>query len=62
MGFDPQDFECFAVEDVVIVDDHSEPTNLQDRPKYQGEELIEVNLVEEGKEAQLIFQAVACLQ
>lgn len=38
-----------------MTDVHPESQQLHDRPKDQGKELIQVNLIEEGKEAHHIF-------
>lgn len=48
---EPEEFKYFVSEDAEIIDDHSGPVQSQDRPKSQDEELIEINLTEEGKEA-----------
>lgn len=54
LEFEPHNLECFVGEEVDIVDDNTEPTQMQDHPKDQGKELIEINLTEEGKKAQPI--------
>lgn len=45
----------FVGEEAETAYDHFELAQLKDRPKDKGEELIEINLVEEGKEVQAIF-------
>lgn len=38
-----------------LAEDNVEPAQLQDRSKEQGEELIKIDLVEEGKETNHVF-------
>lgn len=47
-----QDFECFVGEEVEMQMIMVEHAQLQDHLKDQGEELFNINLAEEGKEAQ----------
>lgn len=47
--------------ETVVIRAHQELEQLRDCPKNQGEELIEVNTREEGKEPQHIFIVLACL-
>lgn len=56
LEFKHQSFVYFASEKANIIDDHIEPG----RPNYQSEEFIEINLIEEWKEAQPFFLNV-CL-
>lgn len=44
-----QNFEYFTCEEADITDDHVECAQFQDGLEDKAEELIEVNLVEEGK-------------
>lgn len=44
-----------ASEEAEIADICIEPAQLQDCPKDQGEELVQFNIAEEGKEAQPVF-------
>lgn len=56
LGSRSREHECFEVgEEVVVPGVHLGPKQLQDCPKDQYEELIEVNLGVEGKEAQPTF-------
>lgn len=48
MGFEPHNYECFARRE-------AEPILPQDRSKDQDDELIKINLANEGEEAQTIF-------
>lgn len=52
---EPHNLECFVGEEADNRDDYVEPIQLQDLPKDQGEELIEINVTEQGKEAWPIF-------
>lgn len=45
----------FRSEEPEIADEHFELAQLKDCPKDQGDKLIEINLVEEGKEVLAIF-------
>lgn len=44
-----QIFECSVSQEAEIGDDHVEPAQLQYRRKDQGDDLIEINLTEEGE-------------
>lgn len=47
---------CFTGEKVGIDDGHAKPEQQEhDKPKYQGEELVEVNLAIQRGESQLIL-------
>lgn len=53
LGSGSQEYECFeADEESEVTDVNLEPEQMQDRPKALDEELIEVNLGGEGREAQ----------
>lgn len=45
--------------DPEIANDNSKLAQLQDHPKDQGRELIEINLTKEGNEAQPIMLSLA---
>lgn len=47
LGAKPYNPEPFANEEPDITDDHVEHVQLQDHPKGQGQELINISLVEE---------------
>lgn len=60
----PQEHKCLKGDDTVetmVPDADPELKQLQDRPADLGNELIETNLAEEGKDAQPLFIALVCL-
>lgn len=58
LGFGPQTHECVKNDvnrEALLIDVDPEPEQLQDRSKDQGEELIKMDIIERGKNADSIY-------
>lgn len=56
-----QEHECFQPDvnaEAVVIDEDGEPKHLQNRPKDQGEELIEVNLANEVSKVKMFLSVL----
>lgn len=57
LGSRPCDNECLETNEAKTVTDYANPKTqqIQDRPKDEGERVIKVDLIEEGRRIQPIF-------
>lgn len=54
-GFEPHNLECFVGEEADIKDGNIKSAQLKYHLMDQGKELVEINLVDEGREGQPVF-------